>query len=300
MHRAHPAAQHAPLPLRSFGRCDPYGPSECDAVPSVGVTRHGFDGRRNVPRFRLLRYLTSQFRSANARAGAYAAACGDPKEMSVSGGSESSSEYWPGFVDALTNVVIAMIFVIVVIAISLSFAMQMIVTRAAESVSQAEAAKSRAEATLAEMTAAVASARTTIIAPGGEALRTTMIPRDAEANDVAVNSELTRITVLFPSHALLLDPDTSARIGTAARPLLTALQAAGQRGTVALTARGPSMQLSDNQRAAYIRLMAVRSSLVAAGLSGDRISIHIDTASAETEDSVIIETTTTVTGAGAP
>jgi hypothetical protein len=56
----------------------------------------------------------------------------------MAGGGGKDSNYWPGFVDALTNVVIAMVFVIVVLAISLSFSAQLLAKRMAAKVASLE------------------------------------------------------------------------------------------------------------------------------------------------------------------
>ena len=46
---------------------------------------------------------------------------------------------------------------------------------------------------------------------------------------------------------------------------------------VQIVASGPGMALSDNQRAAYLRVMAVRNTLLELGLSADHIDVRIDT-----------------------
>ena len=48
----------------------------------------------------------------------------------IASASTSSPQYWTGCIDALTNVVVAIVFVLVVITISLNFAVQLIVEKA--------------------------------------------------------------------------------------------------------------------------------------------------------------------------
>src|SRR5690349_22145149 len=89
-----------------------------------------------------------------------------------------TANYWPGFVDALTNVVIAMVFVIVVLAIALSFAARLMGQRLAEEIVKKHTAAAAASAAAA--------------------------PPAAAAGDTAPRSELqgrTRIAVQGNEHA---------------------------------------------------------------------------------------------------
>ena len=66
-----------------------------------------------------------------------------------------TANYWPGFVDALTNVVIAMVFVIVVLAIALSFSAQLLAKRMAARITvleqQGQAAQAQTAASAPEL-----------------------------------------------------------------------------------------------------------------------------------------------------
>ena len=74
------------------------------------------------------------------------------------GGRAGGDAYWPGFVDALTNVVIAMIFVVVVLAISLTFAAQMMGQKLAERIVKEHLAKAAASAASAAEAASAVTA----------------------------------------------------------------------------------------------------------------------------------------------
>lgn len=199
----------------------------------------------------------------------------------------SSGSYWPGFVDALTNVVIAMIFVIVVIAIALSFAMQLIVKKAAEQVSQAEASRSAAVAQLATARA-VGGTQGGGAAAEGELLRTARGADVLVGHVVSLHSVQDVITVIFTAHALTMDVTTSAKLTADVRPLGEALTKANGHVSVRLSARGSAMQFSDNQRSAYIRLIAVRNALLQAGIAAADIDVHIDQITPSTDDSVTV------------
>jgi hypothetical protein len=63
----------------------------------------------------------------------------------------------------------------------------------------------------------------------------------------------------------------------ATKALKGALAGSPQGGKVAIVATGPSMQLTANQRAAYLRVLAVRNVLIQQGYSADKLDLRIDT-----------------------
>jgi len=191
----------------------------------------------------------------------------------MAGGGGKDANYWPGFVDALTNVVIAMIFVIVVLAISLSFSAQLLAKRMAAKVAQLEQdAASRATAVkpadgdAGDAPPARLPTRTVIEVRGNEA--------SAKAASGSVRAADNFLMLEFAPDALTLD-------APAAEKLATSLSAVKERlaggGKVQVLARGPSMEISDNQRSAFLRVMAVRNLLIEQGIAADRIEPRIDT-----------------------
>lgn len=204
----------------------------------------------------------------------------------MSGGGSGSGEYWPGFVDALTNVVIAMVFVIVVLAIALSFAMQMVASRMAGKVAELENAK-------AALVAAAASAATgpPIVAPAPSADTPLAAPADGRVRIAVAGNERAmparpaqvraadRSLVLeYELGALTLDEAAQKSLVQALGPVKAALQSASASTRLALVATGPAMELSDNQRAAFVRVMAVRNQLLDQGVAADRIVTRLDPA----------------------
>jgi len=194
----------------------------------------------------------------------------------MSGGGSGANAYWPGFVDALTNVVIAMIFVVVVLAISLSFAAQMMGKKLAEKLIQEHQAKAalaqpppKAAAPPApqpELPPSVLQKTTRIAVAGNESA--------ASAAGGAVRQVRNTVQLDYAAAAITLDAAAADRFKAAVAALGGSL---GQR-SVQIVASGAGMALSDNQRAAYLRVMAVRNTLLDLGVSPERIQVRIDTA----------------------
>lgn len=203
----------------------------------------------------------------------------------MSGGAKN--DYWPGFVDALTNVVIAMVFVIVVLAIALSFSAQLLAKRMAAKIAEQEAALGKARAALQgkpaeqerELAASPADApriesqapvRQRIAVSGNEAAM------KASAAVATLRPAETFLQLDYAPGALTLDAEAAKQFAAALPPLRQRLaDVPGSR--LAVVAIGPEMQLSENQRSAFIRAMAVRNLLLEQGVAGDRIATRIDT-----------------------
>jgi len=194
----------------------------------------------------------------------------------MSGGGSGANAYWPGFVDALTNVVIAMIFVVVVLAISLSFAAQMMGKKLAEKLIQEHQARAAlaqpppkataAPAPQPELPPSVLQKTTRIAVAGNESA--------ASAAGGAVRQVRNTVQLDYAAAAITLDAAAADRFKAAVAALGGSL---GQR-SVQIVASGAGMALSDNQRAAYLRVMAVRNTLLDLGVSPERIQVRIDTA----------------------
>jgi len=206
----------------------------------------------------------------------------------MSGGGSKNGDYWPGFVDALTNVVIAMVFVIVVLAIALSFSAQLLAKRLAAKIAEQENELGKARAVAAGPPAekekerlaqsarsvvAQAPVRTLIAVAGNEAA----LASAAAGGRVKPVDRFLELE--FAPSALTLDSAAATQLTQAFAPLRQRLDAAGAGTRVAVIATGPELQLSENQRAAYIRAMAVRNHLLEQGIAAERIATRIDTES---------------------
>ena len=168
----------------------------------------------------------------------------------MSGGGSGANAYWPGFVDALTNVVIAMIFVVVVLAISLSFAAQMMGKKLAEKLIEEHKAKVAqappAPAVPAQLPAQESAlARTTRIAVvGNEA--------PASAPATAVRQVRNTLQLDYAAAAITLDPAAADRFKAAVAGLGGSL---AQR-RVQIVAGGPGMSISDNPKPSEFQAIA--------------------------------------------
>lgn len=184
----------------------------------------------------------------------------------MSGGGSGGNSYWPGFVDALTNVVIAMIFVVVVLAISLSFAAQMMAKKmAAEIVAKASAT-----------TTVSAAAQSGAAVPESNLGQRTRIPVAGPQQEQIVEGG----KLSAPKNILQLDfePTAVAMDDTATEALKMALAGAARSSAVSLVATGPAMGITTNQRSAYLRVLSVRNVLLQLGFEKDKLQMRIETA----------------------
>ena len=194
-------------------------------------------------------------------------------------GRRSSANYWPGFVDALSNMVLAMIFVVLVLAL----AMGMYSTLAAEALSK----RYQAEATAAEALAAprvpapqvdAAAAQQPGKPPPGELQPTARLrvrspekPASAAATLTTVRRQLNALIIEFDSQAVALDERTT-------RSLTQALGAAEdllRTGSVEIVASAPAGFLTEGQQISFFRAMAVRNYLLERGMNADRITVRV-------------------------
>ncbi len=206
----------------------------------------------------------------------------------MSGGGKGADSYWPGFVDALTNVVIAMVFVTVVLAVSLSFSAQLLAKRMAAKVAELEQAQQNAKAAQA---AALASPPTPADAPPqptpAPGALATAVPLDlripvagnesaARAQGPVLKAQARQLMLDFEPSALTLDATATQRLAEPLTDIRQRLEA-DPNLHVRLLSRAPGMQLSESQRSAYIRAMSVRNALIDQGIAAARITLRVDT-----------------------
>ena len=212
-----------------------------------------------------------------------------------------TANYWPGFVDALTNVVIAMVFVIVVLAIALSFSAQLLAKRMAARITVLE---QQGQATQAQAAARAPGLIVKRLAPSNKSSNEPTQATSIESADdvLRVESKMAapiRIAVKgnedkllaaggkmqpadrymlieFAPTALTLDEQASKSLGASLDKLKQQLATAPPGAKVVLVASGPDIELSDSQRAGYIRAMAVRNELLEQGIPAERIATRFD------------------------
>ena len=186
--------------------------------------------------------------------------------MSSSGKGDANS-YWPGFVDALTNVVIAMIFVVVVLAISLSFAARLMGQKIAEQYIKEHQEKTPKAAPTADPAPDAAVKVTQRIAVAGNEKAA------SAARPARVRNQDQLLQLDYAPGAVTLDGAAADQL----KQVLSKLEGevAGRR--VQIVASGPDMAFSDNQRAAFLRVMGVRNLLIESGFTPERIGMEVDT-----------------------
>lgn len=217
----------------------------------------------------------------------------------MAGGSTNSREqnFWPGFVDALTNVVLVMVFVVVVFAIALFASvakitktyvdrqvtdrlhgeMKSIAERTEQAIQAADAQRARADelqAQNASLSAALqvanemASRVASSTCVGGNASATRQQP--SEVPPVSISGRYPSITVTYGSGVTKLE-----------KKLLEALDEAiaGYEGApeweVSLRARTSELSPSEAQRLAFYRISVLRDYLVSRGVRPERIETVI-------------------------
>ncbi len=212
-----------------------------------------------------------------------------------------TTNFWPGFVDALTNVVIAMVFVIVVLAIALSFSAQLLAKRMAARITVLE---QQGKATEAQAAASAPELIVRRLAPSSKSSNDPSPNTSVESADdvLRVESKMAapiRINVKgneekmvaaggkmqpsdrymlleFEATALTLDEAASKNLAGSLDKLKQQLANAPPGTKVVLVASGPDIELSDIQRAGYIRAMAVRNELLEQGIAAERIATRFD------------------------
>jgi hypothetical protein len=189
----------------------------------------------------------------------------------MAGGGGGANAYWPGFVDALTNVVIAMIFVVVVLAISLSFAAQMMGHKMAQRLIQeheAKAVAATASAAAAGQGAAVEQEPTRLRGQTRIAVAGNEKPKAASTLQTQSNF----LELDYAEGALTLDAPAAEQLRAAVGPS----SKAPRSRYIELVASGPLMFATESQRAAYLRVMAVRNQMLELGYAPDHIKVRID------------------------
>jgi hypothetical protein len=192
-----------------------------------------------------------------------------------------NTNYWPGFVDALTNVVIAMVFVIIVLALSLSFSAQLLAKRMAARIAELERQGQATQVVTAPpstrpnpATASLAPQQPAAPAPARIEVRGN--EGSAPAKGGTMRAATRALLLEFQPTALTLDDAAAQQLGKSLDAITNRLRDSPPGTRIMLVASGPEMALSDNQRAGFIRTMAVRNALLQKGIPGNRIGSRFD------------------------
>jgi hypothetical protein len=208
-----------------------------------------------------------------------------------------NANYWPGFVDALGNTIIAMIFVVIVLAISVAMYVRLLAERqAARLVAQrcSQELNSQATGPVPVVPVAVASRATAPGVPsvgatevgGGMPTPTKVVeaaqtagPEDPASASVRDKGGV--IEVFYGQQVFDMD-----EAGLAAFKSLVGRMRKGPGDRVEVLVMAPDMTYTENQRAAYTRAMTLRNHLLTLGYSPSNIKVRTATAPGRPDEMV--------------
>lgn len=202
----------------------------------------------------------------------------------MAGGSDKEQNYWPGFVDALANVVLTLIFVLVVFV----FALALVANKAKNAVEKI--VEQRVEEERVKM-----SAQTVTVSPAskGGMSDSTALTKDsgglelvakgdekklANRGVVKVNSTASEITLSYPQFVLEMDDESLERL----RSILNENSGIKSATHVEIRAYVGGEAFSLAQRLAYYRAIKIRNMLIEGGfVEATNVSSRIMTSGGE-------------------
>lgn len=213
----------------------------------------------------------------------------------MAGGTGKEVNFWPGFVDALANVVVVMIFVVVVFTIALLYFAQ---NKIKEAASIAQGGQKVALAS-AEHTAAVAALQQRIaeLQRENDKLRSqaqtparanpppqagslergevqvveTKLPPGPAPALAQIQGSQASLQVVFPAGAIELDPPSIARLEAAFSGFADKARAGG----IELVGIAEAGSYSEGRRLAYYRNLALRNWLIEKGIPSSQIRLRL-------------------------
>lgn len=205
---------------------------------------------------------------------------------------QGADTFWPGYVDAISNLVLNLLFVVAILTIAVfMFAMELgrrQVAKAAEAAQLMEAASAVAgngkpqagdtadlqrEVQRLQRALAEAQARGAMPAAGGgvEARPAKVVEVNGPQAKDAVPAQLVQqaggVVIAFSPEAVSLNSDEASKARLALAPVLSA-----GRARIQVPVRAG---FSEARRLAFYRAMAVRNLLLEGGLSAERIDVSI-------------------------
>jgi len=183
------------------------------------------------------------------------------------------TNYWPGFVDALSNMVLAMIFMVLVLSLAISMYAALAAQADAERIASERVAA-------AELRAALAVARQETVvrsAPaGGSDLPGTprvMVPgTKADGMPQArIERRQNALIVEFEGNSVAIDERTGKALDQALAPARDLLRT----GVAEVVAVAPAGYLTESRQISFHRAMAVRNQLIERGMAPERITVRV-------------------------
>jgi hypothetical protein len=210
--------------------------------------------------------------------------------------------YWPGFVDALSNMVLAMVFIMLVLSLAVAM-YSVLATRAVAQRLAPEAAVGAAagaggtagESALVQVpqspsvrdtrrpsevglgAGAKAAAPTGPLAAARVDVKQGAAPAQVPSASGRVHAGLARpnvVVVTFEGMAVAMSEEGTRSFDEAVQPMAAWIKS----GHAELVASAPAGYLTDNQQLSFYRLMAVRNLLLAKGMAPGRIQVRVSDA----------------------
>lgn len=204
--------------------------------------------------------------------------------------------YWPGFVDALTNVVFVMIIVVVLLMLMFMATLlkvvhvereRMVAERvASEAVEKVEALKEASPTLPAQPPMPSSAPQAKPVAPAPAVAAVYVAPTNKiKPGNGEVNLEGALAFVVFPSRESTLDDKAIGELKNLLASKLDSMRANG----VALRADAVPAYVSEGRRLGYYRIVAIREWLVNQGVPADKIDLRIaDVPSVEGKQGVLM------------
>jgi hypothetical protein len=194
-----------------------------------------------------------------------------------------NTNYWPGFVDALGNTIIAMVFVVIVLAVSLSMYAKLLAQRQAEKIVAQKLAEIKANGDLpsgggAPVHGPARTARSRDADPSPEMGGHPMPTEVVEAREVRGKSDPTvpevreqggAIEVIYGREAFELVSGSKERFQGLVRKVK---EATGNTG-IEITVVASDLHFTETQRHAYLRAMILRNELIDLGFAPRLVTV---------------------------
>jgi hypothetical protein len=220
--------------------------------------------------------------------------------------SSRTTNYWPGFVDALTNTVIAMVFLVIVLTIALSAFVNLVVKqRTAKLVQQSmdtmATSTARAAPAPVQFASSPATPRSGSSGPStslpaslltGEIVVTAPEPQKQLPARPALDRSGKALVLRFPEGGVDLDAKSTDALNAIAER--SGIQMSQMYADIAV--RGPEILLSENQRSGFFRAMSARNYLMEKGMPAANLFIRFEDAPGITEHQIVISISPTPPG----
>lgn len=211
--------------------------------------------------------------------------------MTMEGGKKEQN-FWPGFVDALSNLVLTLVFVMVIFVLALFYLSSKV------SKSKLDALCPETKAELTQVTKELADTKEKLrvaLAQAGQvnekvtAAEKKPPPPKLTKLATQISSSGTSLEIRFPSGVVDLDDDTKQALDKLIAPLL----ASGQKISASLNAVPGPETFSVGNRLSFFRNLAIRNYLISKGVAKENIDTHLarheDRDPADPDGKVLIE-----------